>query len=436
MAQSATDEFSLSLGERARWSLFRLLESVSKQPSGETLNQATLSNGHGKPAVWVFASTIGELNAVAPFLKTLTAALHGTPLVFISDHEHYRETYLGKYPDAHFYSSKGTTPDALRLAAAYPPKSLYIAEIPCLLSDAPCRFSYAFVRTAKTHGAVISIINGWLYEQAPSCRLDAWERRLLLTDYLAHIDHACVQTQYVAERMVSAGLDPDKVTITGNMKFDAIDKQAWSADTTRSPVMLSALIDSTRPVLVAGCLKKPPEQAMIIDAFLQTLQSCPQTLMVIAHRHPEVPGNIERLTAALNEAGIRHVRRSEKGDVPIGPEVQCLVLDTMGELRDFYAAATVTHVGADHNLLEPLGFDKPVTTVSTWHTGFPNYPVFEMMKAVDGIVTVDSAEQLGTTWANWLSDPESLKEQRQRVQQVLIDAAGATQRTAEATLLV
>ncbi|WP_078118031.1 3-deoxy-D-manno-octulosonic acid transferase [Thiosocius teredinicola] len=436
MARPATHRSSLSLGETARWSLFRLLETLSKQPSvGDNRNDDILSPGGARPAVWVFASTIGELNAVAPFLKRLTATLQDTALVFISDHEHYRDTYLGKYPQAYFFSSKGATADALRLAQAFPPRQLYIAEIPCLLSDAPCRFSYAFLRTAKQHNAKISIINGWLYEQAPTCRLDAWERRLLLSDYLAHIDHACVQTPHVAERMVSAGMAPARIVVTGNMKFDAIDKQGWSAGKTRSPIMLGTLLASARPVLVAGCLKKPPEQAMIIEAFLHTLQSSPQTLLVVAHRHPEVPGNIERLSSALDEAGIGHVRRSKAGDAPVPPETQCLILDTMGELRDFYAAATIAHVGADHNLLEPLGFDKPVTTVSTWHAGFPNYPVFEMMKEVDGIVTVADAEQLGTTWAEWLGDPASLRKQQQRIQQVLLDAAGATQRTAEATSL-
>jgi 3-deoxy-D-manno-octulosonic-acid transferase len=67
--------------------------------------------------------------------------------------------------------------DVDRLFVATPPRLLLIAEIPCLLSDAPCRACRLRPSTPrKAMARQIAIINGWTYGYAPPSRLDAIER--------------------------------------------------------------------------------------------------------------------------------------------------------------------------------------------------------------------------------------------------------------------
>jgi 3-deoxy-D-manno-octulosonic-acid transferase len=65
-----------------------------------------------------------------------------------------------------------------------------------------------------------------------------------------------------------------------------------------------------------------------------------------------------------------------------------LILDTIGELRDFYAASTVCYVGVNHNILEPLAFGKPVTVSPGWEATFPSYPVYELLRGTEGVLRV------------------------------------------------
>src|SRR6266852_5992653 len=62
------------------------------------------------------------------------------------------------------------------LAAAVRPALLIVAEIPSRLSDAPCRFPFAFAYEAKRAGAAVCLINGWLYGEEPASRIDRLER--------------------------------------------------------------------------------------------------------------------------------------------------------------------------------------------------------------------------------------------------------------------
>jgi 3-deoxy-D-manno-octulosonic-acid transferase len=105
-----------------------------------------------------------------------------------------------------------------------------------------------------------------------------------------------------------------------------------------------------------------------------------------------------------------------------------IVLDTMGELKDFYALATLTYVGPNHNVLEPLAFDKPVFVLPGWEPGYPSFPVYRLLLAQDAIIEVSGPAQLATAWIKFLREPDGLDSQRARIRSVLTREAGATER--------
>lgn len=414
---------------RIKWGLFRLLERLSDIRGNSIAGHLEL-----KPleqplqSLWVFVSTIGELNAIDPLLREIIIRLPQLKLVLITDHPHYRESYLARYPTAEVCVTRGHGTDAETLAKHYPPELLVVAEIPCWPTDAPCRFSFAFLLQAKRAGAITTLVNGWLYHYQPPSRMDAIERQLFQRDYLRAFDAIGAQTEETRQNLLAAGADPKRVMVTGNIKFDAMQQMDWSPVNARSPVMLSALIESVRPVIVTGCITNYAEQEMVLDAFVTIREQHPDALLILAPRHPEVVERMQMLRRFLEQRKLPAVFKSTLTDVPIPNPIACLVLDTMGELRDFYAAATVTHVGVDHNVLEPLGFGKPVTVGQGWNSTYPSYPVYRALMNSHALLAADDAGLLSSHWLELLDQPERYQERMIATTKTLNDLRGAVAR--------
>jgi 3-deoxy-D-manno-octulosonic-acid transferase len=102
----------------------------------------------------------------------------------------------------------------------------------------------------------------------------------------------------------------------------------------------------------------------VIRAFnrLRTTKAGANALLILAARHPERFGEVERL---CQREGLSTVRRS---DLPIDkePKVDAVILDTIGELAQLYQIATAVFVGGSlvpsggHNILEPAVHGRPI----------------------------------------------------------------------------
>jgi len=419
----------IAYGTHIKWGVFRLLERLSDLKGNSTAGHLAL-NVPAKPlaSLWVFVSTIGELNAIDPLLRQIVTSQPQLKLVLITDHPHYRESYLARYPAAEICVTRGHGADAATLATHYPPQLLVVAEIPCWPSDAPCRFSFAFLLAAKQAGAATVLVNAWLYHYSTASRMDAIERSLFQTDFVRAFDAVGAQTPETRDNLLAVGADPNRVQVVGNIKFDAMPPNDWTPALARSPAMLGALIASGRPVIVAGCITDYADQHMVLDAFVSVRQLHPDALLVLAPRHPEVAKHMEALRGFLAKRSLVGVFKSTVPDAPMALGVACLVLDTMGELRDFYAAATVAHVGVDHNVLEPLGFGKPVTVGAGWNTTYPSYPVYRLLSDAHTLLEATTADQLACTWLDLIDNADHYRSNVQATGNTLAKARGAVAR--------
>ena len=105
------------------------------------------------------------------------------------------------------------------------------------------------------------MINGWLYRGTPSCTMDMLEKHLFGRDYVQLFDLMTVQDDATREMLIDRGADPQRVFVTGNIKFDAASPAARIPEQSRSPVMLKNITDGARPVVTAGCVTNITEQA-------------------------------------------------------------------------------------------------------------------------------------------------------------------------------
>lgn len=323
--------------------------------------------------LWVYVSTIGELNALSRLLDVLTNQYPASGLVILTDHPHYLDAFKSQYPDASVVSH-GENGDGIEtLFATFPPLLLLITEIPLLLFDAPCRLSFKVLYYCAQHGGRVFVVNGWLYGEQPSCTMDRLEHRLFSAHYTQLVDAYMLQQSADRARLVAAGATAEKLHVTGNLKFDNfLSRQGCGLDK-------AELISGERTVLVCGCVTNISEQQLILATCQRLRDRFPDLLCVLAPRHPENSERMQQLQAMLTNAGLTFALRTQQQQ-PLAADIDVLVLDTFGELQHFYQLADFCYVGLNHNLLEPLAFAKPTYVTPGWDTRYPSFPLYQTLR--------------------------------------------------------
>jgi 3-deoxy-D-manno-octulosonic-acid transferase len=282
------------------------------------------------------------------------------------------------------------------------------------------------LRECRRRGVRTVLVNGRIsYRSFPRYRLIRPFFRRVLHD----VDRFCVQGDEAARRLVELGADPGRITVTGSVKFDALDV-APPPGRGRQRVLRFFRLSPNRPVLVAGSTLKGEETA-VVRAFnlLRTRGSNP--LLIIAARQPERFAEVERL---CRQEGLSTVRRTE---LPIDaePRADAVVLDTIGELAELYQVGTVVFVGGSlvpgggHNILEPAVFGKPIV----FGPHMENFAeIAETFLANGAAIQVRSPRELDEAVVGLMGDPV----RRARVgaaARALVEAnRGAKDRTLEA----
>jgi 3-deoxy-D-manno-octulosonic-acid transferase len=206
------------------------------------------------------------------------------------------------------------------------------------------------------------------------------------------------QTEADAGRFRRIGADPARTRVLGNVKFDL------EVDPTL-PARASALRAGdlgARPTWVAGSTHAGEERP-VLEAHRDLLRSVPDALLILAPRHPQ---RFDAVVSLLQGGGWRFARRSEGGRVP--PQIPVLLLDTIGELPTYYAAADVAFVGGSlvpiggHNLLEPAAVGVPVLTGPSIDNA---REAAALLTAAGAVRIVADAAELGVQVARWLADP-------------------------------
>ena len=189
--------------------------------------------------------------------------------------------------------------------------------------------------------------------------LDRYQRLgRLFHETLGQVALIAAQGPADAERFRALGAAADSTHVTGNLKFDF----ELPPDIGERGAALRAQFADARPIWVAGSTHGGGEEQALVDTVRRLRESVPHALLVMAPRHPQ---RFAEAAQTLLQAGVRFARRSQGAD---SAACEVLLLDTLGELLDFYAAADVAFVGGSlvpvggHNLLEPAALGLPILT--------------------------------------------------------------------------
>lgn len=344
-------------------------------------------------SIWIHAVSVGEALAVRPLVRSLRAVYTDHRLVLstttVTGQQVARQ--FGDELDAVFYAPFDFIPMVTRALDRIAPELLIVVDTeiwPNLL------------RVCRRRGVRTMLVNGRLSDRSfRGYRLV----RPFMRQVLDHIDQICVQTEQWAQRFVDLGADAARVTVTGSMKFDAVSISATSA---RHHVADHALrlfeFAKTRPVFIAASTLRGEEEP-VLRAFGRMRETAPNTLLVLAPRHPD---RFAEARTCAEAAGYQVHLRSDLN--PGGaPEAAIVLLDTMGELGRLFQIASTVFIGGSlvpaggHNLLEPAAFGKAIV-VGPHMENFAE--VTEQFVSQQAAVQVRSEAELEATLVDLMHD--------------------------------
>src|SRR2546428_2481807 len=324
---------------------------------GQRLGYLPISfNVDGEQSIWIHAVSVGEAltaRALAADLKARYPRLR----LFLSTTTIAGQQVAGRslqHVDAVFYFPFDWAFIVRRTVSLVKPRVFIMMETeiwPNLL------------RRCRKRGVKTVVINGRISQRSyPRYRIV----RPFFRRVLADVDRFCMQSEESARRLSSLGADASRVTVTGSLKFDSLQRPASSTHARpRDRVLRFFRVSTNRTVIVAGSTLKGEETA-VLRAFARVKAALPSALCVLAPRQPERFGEVERLA---RDAGFVVMRRTE---LPIDaePRADVIVLDTIGELAQLYQLATAVFVGGSldghcgPNRLQPADFGQS--------SGFPS----------------------------------------------------------------
>jgi 3-deoxy-D-manno-octulosonic-acid transferase len=237
------------------------------------------------------------------------------------------------------------------------------------------------------------------------------------------------QDEVDAQRWAQAGMSPDRIAITGSMKYDTED---FVLET--SPRFIQWLeergIASDRPVLLGGSLH-PGEEELLLSCFKSLKEEFPDLFLILVPRHAERSPEIAKL---LEKEKIAFALRS---DPQFEKSTSVLVVNSTGELKDWYQTATVVVIGKSfcgiggQNPVEPLLANKPV--IAGPHMENFQFLMDELRKG-GGIIQLDTAEALAAAIFDLLRNPARAATLVEHAARALAFHKGSIRRTASLIL--
>lgn len=367
--------------------------------------------------LWAHAVSVGEVGVAATLLRALPAAIPlSVTTVTPTGQAQAKRLFAGRAAVGYLPFELGFAVD--RFFAAVQPRLMVLTE-----GD----YWPLVLRAARQRQVPVLVVNGRLSDRAFQRQRKLGRINRLFYDPIALF---AVQTAEDRERLLALGVDPAKVHVAGNLKFDSLPPAP--------KVELEAAIENLaqgRAIVVAGSTLEGEEEALLAALEGDLRQ---RIFLVLAPRHPERWDAVERLVRAR---GFSCQRRSATslGSEPdpglaSGPVPDVLLLDSLGELAAIYRLARIAFVGGTlvpkggHNPIEPAHFAAPIVVGPSM---FNFRDIAERFSTARAWRQVADAGQLPGALRELLDHPEAAKALGERAKGLLLASRGAVARTFE-----
>jgi 3-deoxy-D-manno-octulosonic-acid transferase len=313
------------------------------------LKQA-ITNRH---TLWLHAVSVGEVGVCAELIRALQPRLPNVKMVVSTTTTTGMGELQRKVPNhvAKIYYPVDRRLWVTRALRAIRPQAIVLVEAEIWPN---------FLWRARDMGIPLFLANARLSESSfRGYKQGRWLFARIFRSFAA----VGAQNKQDAERLVKLGCRPESVIVTGSLKFDAALGRGGSR--LNAAQLLGQLgVTSRTQVIVAGSTHSGEEQ-ILGRVIIKLRKEKPDTFLVLVPRHFE---RANEVAAQLKSQGTKFVLRSS-----ITPETRhdpgsldCLLVNTTGELKAFYERAHVVFIGKSltaeggQNPIEPAALGKAI----------------------------------------------------------------------------
>ena len=289
------------------------------------------------------------------------------------------------------------------------------------------------IRQAKIRGIPVILINGRISGSSFKGYMMA---RFFVSRVLKLMDLFLVQSETDRKRLAELGADESKIKVLGTVKYDVAQSDPTGEEKARK--LLTSAGIAVNDLIIMGGSTWPGEETALLDVFKKLKGSYGSLKLVLVPRHAERGSEV---ADDVRRAGLSFVRRTELGReaLPAGTHPDVILVDTTGELKSFYACASVIFVGKSltrhggQNIIEPALYAKPVVI----GPNMENFAaVVEDFLAAKAMIQVQDAKGLEESFRSLLSDTSVRDSYGRRAYEVVRDRRGVARKSAEMALKI
>lgn len=370
----------------------------------ERLGKVKVNGRHsdGRPLIWVHCASIGEVRAAEPLLGKLKDYRILLTVHTLSGRNYALQKNLAGYI---LFAPLDFTFFLNSFLKSFAPSALILVET---------EFWPGMILAAKRMGCKVLVVNGRLSGNSLKYY---YATRAFWKKILSNIDYISARSEEDAGRFKLLGYPGGQISISGNIKYDRSE----------TPVSLSRkdIGFGTDDIIIVAGSTRSDEEGIVVGCWQSLRKKYPRVKLVIAPRHLNRIGAVSSL---LEKKGVTFSLYSQNN----GAVRECVILDTFGELYNFYSLSDIAFVGGSivdkggQNPIEPAAYSKPVVFGPFMHnfsseaSGLLN---------CGGAISVSSAEELEQAFEKLVSN-ESLREKMGRNALKMVSSQkGAVERT-------
>lgn len=365
-----------------------------------------------RECIWLHAVSLGETIAATPLIKKMIERYPNSPILMTN------MTLTGSHQVAQQFGNK--------VINTYVPfdtptfvKRFFDRTHPKVAIMMETELWPNIFRQCELRNIPLLVMNARLSQRSA----DGYQRFLksLMRWMLSCVTNIACQAKADGERFVKLGLARDKLTITGNVKFDIAisDEQQQKGKELKQEI-------GQRLIWVAASTHESEEKIML-NAHKLLLEKNPNTLLILVPRHPE---RFDSVSDLLTQEGWHFSRRSLHQ--AITSDTQVYLSDTLGEMMTIFAACDIAVVAGSfkpiggHNVLEPAALAKPVISGPIVHNFTQAVDLLKDANAIE--IVENNAESLAKTLCTLLADEHLRNEMGARALEVVEANRGALEK--------
>ncbi len=373
---------------------------------GETLEK--------HPSIWLHAVSVGEFLAARPLMDAFYKQYSQFPLVCSS-------VTPGGFELAQRHVKDKGIPIYFPMDLKGPINRALTQWQPRLMILMESEIWPNMLHQAQQRKLPVVVVNGRVSDRsfARAQKYQKW-----VSPVLKNVSQFLMQSDQDAERVLALGVDSSRVTVTGNLKWDASVMAAPDEETVQALRHELGLVQDDW-VCVAGSTHEG-EETILMEVLQKLKANAPKSIrMILAPRHLE---RLEVVEKILHKTNLRFRRFSQKG----ADDWDVLLVDVFGKMPLFYGLADCVYIGGSliphggQNPLEATTLGKPVVFGPHMHN-FSD--ITQQLISGQAARQVQHGEELFAVLSQYLQQPEQSSQMAEKAKRLSQKSLGATDKT-------